>query len=115
MRQIRLLITSMLGFGPLAAQASLIAFDDAWSALGQSGDPGSFYVESDGATISGIYTGLIGGNGNGDPGNWNLEGINGSAFLGCNSGDSCSPMINGARFRVQKIKNFQRIYLMTTR
>lgn len=76
--------------------AGTISFDDAYAALGDVGDPATFYLGSDGATISGTHSGLVGGNGNGDPGNWNLEGTNGSAFLGCNQGSLCSPTITFA-------------------
>jgi PEP-CTERM motif len=74
-----------------AAQAGVVRFDDAWTALLEGGKPASYYQGAHGMTISGTYYGLSGGNGNGDPGNWNLAGTNGSAFLGCNSGASCSP------------------------
>jgi len=61
--------------------AEVIAFDDAWAALGQGGNPNDFYPEP---TFTGNFYGLCGGLGNGDLGNWDLEGTNGSAFLGWN-------------------------------
>ena len=73
---------AVLGLATSTSQADTVAFDDAWAALGQGGDPATFYQPD--LTISGTYFGVVGGNGNGDPGNWNLEGTNGSAFLGSN-------------------------------
>ena len=81
---------TLLVFSGHAASAGVLTFDDAYAALGQGGNPATYY-SSEGVTISGTYFGLVGGVGNGDPGNWSLEGTNGSAFLGCNEGDSCSP------------------------
>lgn len=72
------------------ASAAVLTFDDAYAALSDAGNPATFY-SSDGVTISGDYFGVIGGLSNGDPGGWGLEGTNGSAFLGCNDGNSCSP------------------------
>jgi hypothetical protein len=71
----------------------VIAFDDAYASLGEGGNPATC-CSSEGVTINGSYYGLVGGAGNGDPGNWSLEGTNGSAFLGCNEGSSCSPTFN---------------------
>jgi hypothetical protein len=65
------------------AAADVIAFDDAYAVLGDGGDPNAFYTNP---VFGGSYFGLVGGLGNGDPGNWDLEGTNGSAFLGTNSG-----------------------------
>ncbi len=73
------------------AHANPVRFDDAYAVQGDAGQASTYYVASDGMTISGSYFGLVGGNGNGDPGNWNLAGTNGSAFLGCNSGALCTP------------------------
>src|ERR1019366_2643077 len=81
---------TLLIFSGHAASAGVLTFDDAYAALGQGGNPATYY-SSEGVTISGTYFGLVGGVGNGDPGNWSLEGTNGYAFLGCNEGDSCSP------------------------
>ncbi len=77
--------TSMLG---VAASAATVNFDDAYAA---NVPVGNYYAATHGLTVSGTFFGLVGGNGNGDPGNWNLEGTNGSAFLGCNQNTSCSP------------------------
>jgi len=71
------------------ANAGLISFDDAYL----SGSPlSTFYSTGQGVTITGTSVGVVGGNGNGDPGNWNLEGTNGSAFLGCHF--SCTTALN---------------------
>lgn len=64
------------------ATADVIAFDDAFHALGQGSDPNDFY---DKPTFVGPFYGVVGGIGNGDPGNWGLEGTNGSAFWGFNN------------------------------
>ena len=84
-------ITSIL-IGSFAsnARAAVISFDDAYAVLGDAGNPDSFYT-SQGVTIFGTYFGLAGGVGNGDPGNWHLEGTNGAAFLAINQGTSGSP------------------------
>jgi len=71
--------------------AGVITFDDAYSDLGAWNKASTYYTSTQGVTLSGNYNGLVGGVGNGDPGNWNLDGTNGSAFLGCNFGTSCSP------------------------
>lgn len=86
------LAATLITFGSLAgiANAATITFDDAWTSLGQSASPGSFY-SSQGVAISGTFFGLVGGVGNGDPGNWDLEGTVGSAFLGINQGTSGNP------------------------
>ncbi len=60
-----------------------LTFDDAWAVHGNGWNPGSYYS---GVTLSGTYFGTVGGEGNGDPGNWNLNGNNGPVFLGVNSG-----------------------------
>ena len=86
---------ALLVFSGHAASAGVITFDDAYAALGNGGDPATYY-SSEGVTIGGVNSGVIGGIGNGDPGNWQLEGTVGSAFLGCNQGDSCSPTFNFA-------------------
>ena len=64
-----------------AIHADVIFFDDAYAELGQGGDPNNFYAEPE---FIGPFFGLVGGLGNGDPGNWDLEGTNGSAFWGFN-------------------------------
>ena len=85
---------SMLAAGAIsvasAHTATVINFDDAYAANGNSSSPNTFYQAADGVTISGTYAGVIGGIGNGDPGNWSLYGTNGSAFLGTNRGSSTS-------------------------
>lgn len=63
------------------AGADVIAFDDAYAVLGEEGDPNGFYA---GVTFLSGYVGLQGGLGNGDDGNWLIEGTNGSVFLGWN-------------------------------
>ena len=78
-------------FAASPASAATIAFDDAYAFGGNNYNPATYYQGSQGVTIGGTYWGVIGGNGNGDPGNWNLAGTNGSAFLGCNQGSNCSP------------------------
>jgi len=72
------------------ANPTVVNFDDAYAALGNGGQPTNFY-SAKGLTIGGNYSGVWGGNGNGNPGNWALEGTNGSAFLGVNS-DSQKPI-----------------------
>jgi hypothetical protein len=67
-----------------SANAAPITFDDF---KGRSLE--TFYAASHGVKIE-TNASVWGGNGNGDPGNWNLEGTNGSAFLGCNQGNNCS-------------------------
>jgi len=79
-----------LAFCANAASATVLTFDDAFHTLGDLGNPADFY-SSDGVAVGGEYLGVIGGNGNGNPGGWGLEGTDGSAFLGCNDGNSCSP------------------------
>ena len=79
-RRVVLALAGVLACGPLAA-ADVIAFDDAYDGLGDGGDPNDFYPAP---TFVGPYFGLVGGLGNGDPGNWDLEGTNGSAFWGFN-------------------------------
>jgi hypothetical protein len=66
-----------------SANAAPISFDDF-----KGGALSSAYQASHGVTLT-TNAAVWGGNGNGDPGNWNLEGTNGSAFLGCNKGNGC--------------------------
>ena len=79
-------VVVVLGLATSTSQADIVAFDDAWSYGGNGFQPSTFYVLENptqpAVTISGNYYGVTGGNGNGDPGGWNLEGTNGSAFLG---------------------------------
>jgi hypothetical protein len=81
---------ALLAFSGHTALAGVLTFDDAYASLGNGGNPATYY-SPEGVTISGTNSGVIGGIGNGDPGNWLLEGTNGSAFLGCNRGNACSP------------------------
>ena len=79
-------VVVVLGLATSTSQADIVAFDDAWSYGGDGFQPSTFYVLENptqpAVTISGnSYYGVGGGNGNGDPGDWNLEGTNGSAFL----------------------------------
>lgn len=90
-----LAVAAVMGVASTASAAT-IAFDDAYAFGGNLFRPGTFYQGSQGVTISGTYLGTIGGIGNGDPGNWSLLGTNGSAFLGCNAGLSCSPTFSFA-------------------
>ena len=90
-----ILAAALLVFGGHTASAGVIAFDDAYGANGDGSDPNTYYVPQ-GVIINGAYFGLVGGTGNGDPGNWDLGGTNGSAFLGCNEGDSCTPTFSFA-------------------
>ena len=76
--------------------ASIIAFDDLYAAGGSGASAATFYLAPYGVTVSGTNYGAVGGIGNGDPGNWHLNGTNGPAFLGCNSGNSCSPTFTWA-------------------
>jgi len=66
------------------ANATLINFEDIYSDLGEESDPGSYYFLSHGVTFSGDYYGVNGGVSNGDVGNWDFDGTNGSAYLGNN-------------------------------
>lgn len=86
---------ALVAFGASVASADVIAFDGAYPSLGDGGDPATYY-SAQGITIGGDNAGVWGGNSNGNPGGWSLEGTNGPAFLGCNDGDSCSPTFNFA-------------------
>lgn len=85
-----MVVAALLALGSGTAAAGVIAFDDAYASLDDGGNPATYY-SSEGVTIGGDFFGLAGGIGNGDPGDWSLDGTNGSAFLGCNDGNSCSP------------------------
>ncbi len=74
--------------------AVTVRFDDAYADLGESSDPATYYQADLGVTFSGQYFGVVGGQGNGDTGNWELRGTNGSALLGINTSTSGSPTIN---------------------
>jgi len=66
-----------------SAQGQTIDFEDAFDALGQGGNPSTFY-QSQGLTVSGGYFGLIEGVSRGDAGRFNLEGTAGAASLAAN-------------------------------
>ena len=91
-------VVVVLGLATSTSQADIVAFDDAWLINGNGYEPSTFYVLENptqpAVTISGNYWGggfLVGGNGNGDPFGWNLEGTNGSAFLANNNGTLDNP------------------------
>jgi hypothetical protein len=90
MKTLTLAVGFTLGSLVGAANAAVISFDDAWNTLGQDSKPTSFY-STQGVGIFGTYHGLVGGVGNGDPGNWDLAGTVGSVFLGTNQGTSGNP------------------------
>jgi hypothetical protein len=58
---------ALLTISATCAAAATISFDDAYAA--SVFNPATYYKALDGVTISGTYTGVIGGVGNGDPGN----------------------------------------------
>ncbi len=81
-------VVVVLGLATSTSQADIVTFDDAWAYGGDGFQPSTYYVLENptqpAVTISGNYWGggfLVGGNGNGDPFGWNLEGTNGSAYL----------------------------------
>lgn len=65
----------------------VVVMDDAWADLGQGTDPTGFYTTYGLTFDNTAGYGLIGGDGNGDPGNWDIEGTVGSAAWGLWSGD----------------------------
>ena len=65
----------------------VVWFDDAWGALGENGDPNVFYGGDGLSFVEGTGYGLISGEGNGDLGNWNIDGTNGTAAWGLWTGD----------------------------
>jgi hypothetical protein len=91
--KITTIISSAILFISANTDAAQINFDDAWEELGQ-GWLASTYYSGLGVTLSGTYWGMVGGNGNGDPGHWDLHGTSGSAFLGANQGINASPTIS---------------------
>ena len=97
MRQITgaIFAIALFAFSGHTASASVLTFDDAWNVVGDGGDVTTYY-NALGVTIVGDNAGVWGGNSNGNPGGWSLQGTNGAAFLGCNDGDSCSPMFGFA-------------------
>ena len=78
-RSFRLITMIALACSAVAAHAALI-FDDLPTFTNLTEEYAGFGVHSDGASQ------VQGGIGNGDPGNWELEGTNGSKFLGNNGG-----------------------------
>jgi hypothetical protein len=93
---VKLSMIAAIGACALAAMPAMadtiLAFDDAYIAE----EPlSTFYLPSSGVTITGTFNlYAIGGTGNGDPGVWELGGTAGSAFLGCNASNDCSPTFN---------------------
>jgi hypothetical protein len=68
-------------------ETCVAAMDEAWIAEGQGADP-TLYYDAFGLTFDNTNGyGLIGGEGNGDPGNWNIDGTNGTAVWGLWAGD----------------------------
>ena len=80
-------MASLSDVTPQSINLTTIAFDDAFAEHGNGFNPASYYP---GVSISGTYFGVVGGVGNGDPGNWSLAGSNGSVFLGVNTGTGSS-------------------------
>ncbi|MCP5070637.1 MAG: PEP-CTERM sorting domain-containing protein, partial [bacterium] len=76
---------------PYWGSDSNLSFDDAYSDNGHASDPASYYTASHGVTISGTYFGIVDGVSNGDTGVWALDGTNGPAVLGSDSGLSSLP------------------------
>lgn len=75
------------GTCPLEVVSCTLDMDAAWAANGQGSDPTAYYGTY-GLTFDNAYGyGLIGGVGNGDPGNWSIEGSNGSAAWGLWEGE----------------------------
>jgi len=56
--------------------------DDAWTIYGENASPEAHYGPFGVSFNNNAGYGLIGGMGNGDPGNWDIEGTNGSAAWG---------------------------------
>ena len=69
----------ILSLSTFCAQATIITFDEAPAASGVA------YAGTAAAAFSLTNFGTVGGNSKGNPGNWGLEGTNGSQFLGFNS------------------------------
>lgn len=63
-------------------QTCVAAMDEAWAAVGQGADPTDYYGDFGLTFDNENGYGLTGGVGNDDPGNWDIEGTNGSAFWG---------------------------------
>ncbi len=60
----------------------VLAFDDAYAVLGDGANPETFYGTFGVHFDNAAGYGLIGGMGNGDPGNWDIQGSNGPAAWG---------------------------------
>jgi len=72
---------------PVYPKTCVVVMDDAWAAEDQGSDPTTFYADY-GLTFDNTNGfGLIGGMGNGDPGNWDIDGTNGTAAWGLWNGD----------------------------
>ena len=80
-------VASLSDVTPQSTNLTTINFDDAFAEHGNGFNPATYYS---GVSISGTYFGVVGGVGNGDPGNWSLAGSNGSVFLGVNTGPGSS-------------------------
>ena len=85
--------------------ASIIAFDDLYAAQGEGSSAATFYLRVlwGNCQRDELWLSAVGGVGNGDPGNWHLNGTNGPAFLGCNSGNFCSPTFTWAFADLQRV------------
>ncbi|MEC7984750.1 MAG: hypothetical protein VX278_06280 [Myxococcota bacterium] len=70
-----------------APESCVVDFDAAWSSLGQGANPENYYGSYGLSFNNTNGYGLIGGMGNGDPGNWDIDGSNGTAAWGCWGGD----------------------------
>jgi len=70
----------------ITAVPCVASFDDAWAANGQGSDPSPYYSAFGVTFDNSDGYGVIGGEGNNDPGNWNIEGSNGPAAWGIWSG-----------------------------
>ena len=83
---------------PSIGAATVIDFEDAYNALGYTGNPVSFYQASDGVRFEGNNFGLLADVSNGDPGNFNLEGTNGPASLSVNTINHVIDMVFDSAF-----------------
>jgi|GEM_PF-1168079 len=63
--------------GLFANTQSTVNFDETYNVV-PIGNIANFYSNTHGVSFAGGF--LVGGIGNGDPGNWGIEGTNGSAF-----------------------------------
>src|SRR5258707_703312 len=81
----------------VGAHATTITFDEFAPSNG-GGSLTNEYTATTGATFAGTNAGTWGGNSNGNPGNWALEGTNGPQFLGFN-GDGYTETVTGSSVR----------------